>query len=414
MVRVLLCGDLRGRLPQLRDHISRLHAKLPEAQHFKAVFCVGEFSSEDMDLDVDLPVATYFIDAGPAAGDLISESPQGEELQPNLNFLGHYGVAKVEGLSVAFLSGRYRQDLFPPDGASADTGTEETPITSSWEELRAAEKKAEEARTQLYVDGCYYTPLAIERLIEEIGDSNGVDLLLTSEWPAGCFRGVAKEKREGVDKATYQRNSSAPVAKVAVAAEPKYHAVGLSSVFWRRPPWTHERRGEVVASTGELRCGACRMVALGAADGGASNDSAKQPPQKWLHGLDLDPDAIPAPADDATRSPWSEEALRIEAAKKEDPNKDAPPLRLGLAACLEGEDKRRWLQRFGCLPTEMQSASDKIQRELEPKEKEKKEKRTSIYWNQKSDKRFKAGKGHGDSFHQKERRAATGRSAGTF
>ena len=42
--------------------------------------------------------------------------------------------------------------------------------------------------------------------------------------------------------------------------------VGLGGVFWRRAPWRHERRGEVEASTGVLKCGVCRMITLGQTD----------------------------------------------------------------------------------------------------------------------------------------------------
>merc|ERR1711972_210883 len=141
----------------------------------------------------------------------------------------------------------------------------------SWEEINAAEKLKAFHNSQLFIDGCY-TPLAMERLQEEIDDCNGVDLLLTSEWPAGCLKGVKQAWPEEMDirrmvKQSMKQCSSAPVAAIAAAAEPKYHAVALGGVFWRRAPWMHERRGEVVQSTGELRCGVCRIVTLGAVDG---------------------------------------------------------------------------------------------------------------------------------------------------
>lgn len=354
-------------------------------------------------------------------------------MQPGVHFLGHYGVARVAGLSVAFLSGRMRKELFSQGGGAAagaeggagqaagGTGAaaEGQASAPSWEDIRAAEKLEEIGRKELFVDGSFYTPLTVERLREEIADSGGVDLLLTSEWPEGCLRGVPKAARQDLDKAVVQRCSSLAVAEIAAAAEPKYHAVGLGSVFWRRPPWTHLHRGEVAQSTGELRCGACRMIALGAADGGspavsstataaAGSQPAAPKPQKWLHGLDLDPLALPAPADDATPSPWAEKP----ATETGGPANEALPLLRPILAPGDEEAQRRWKKRFGVLPQELLSASDRVEKESQPKEK--KDKRQSLYYSQKGEKRFKAGKGGHEGFLQKERRAANGKSAGSF
>ncbi|CAK9048731.1 Cryptochrome DASH [Durusdinium trenchii] len=137
-----------------------------------------------------------------------------------------------------------------------------------------------------FIDGCY-TPLAIDRLCEEIADSGGVDLLLTSEWPKGVMTTLKEAWPEEADvrklaKGAARQCSSPAVAELAVAAEPKYHAVGLGGVFWRRQPWRHERRGEVEASTGVLKCGVCRMITLGAVDG--SRPGVKDmPTAKYSH-----------------------------------------------------------------------------------------------------------------------------------
>ncbi|CAJ1367947.1 unnamed protein product [Effrenium voratum] len=100
MVRILLCGDVRGDVPKLCKALEALQQKLPEDQRFAAVFCVGEFSSEEMDLETTPCVPVHFIDCGPACQDLIDESPQGDEVAPSVHFLGHYGVTTVAGLKV--------------------------------------------------------------------------------------------------------------------------------------------------------------------------------------------------------------------------------------------------------------------------------------------------------------------------
>lgn len=268
MVRVLLCGDIRGQLRLLYDQIARLHSKLDASQHFQAVFCVGEFSASGAAFDLELapPVPVYFIDAGPGAADLISASPQGRELRPNLNFLGHFGVAKIKGLSVAYLSGRYCADLFDPMdvlGASTSSSNDQN---LGWEQMRIAERQAMTTSQNLFIGG-NYTPLAVKRLKEEIEYAGSVDLLLTAEWPAKGLHGVSKEARAGIDKEVVKLCSSVAVAELAVTAEPKYHATGLLGMFWRRPPWRHERRGVIVPATGKLQCGVCRQISLGALGG---------------------------------------------------------------------------------------------------------------------------------------------------
>ncbi|CAJ1367948.1 unnamed protein product [Effrenium voratum] len=337
----------------------------------------------------------------------------------------------------------------------------------SWEEIKAKEKKKEEMRSQLFIDGCY-TPMTIERLCEEINDSQGIDLLLTSEWPKEVFmkevpceqlakeawpeeagkelgvcellrpeypqlelsvqkgkaetRKLAKRrsacevpKGNGKPKAAIlggaaRQCSSAAVAELAVAAEAKYHAVGLGGVFWRRAPWRHERRGEVEAATGLLKCGVCRMITLGAVDGSrpgvkatpegekySPEEAAAKKPQKWIHGLELDPKAMPGTAEDATPNPW---AKKPETAQAE----DLPPERPDFSG-MDREERRRWMKRFGIKPHEMLSASDKLQKDNAPKEK--KEKRQSLYHvSEKEKKRRKTGGDGHLPFHARERMQA--------
>jgi hypothetical protein len=480
MVRILICGDVRGQLKKLCDAVTKLNAKTPPAQQFQAVFCVGEFSAEEMDLDVSPPIPVHFIDCGPATKDLIESSPQGDELASNLHFLGHYGIAKVAGLSVAYLSGRHRADLFDPvgddcDGAEGDDSAapQETlsdlkskyaaesgdgsllarlePLRGeistdasnggpSWESLKAVEKVKEKHRAELFVDGCY-TPLAIERLQEEIADVGGVDMLLTCEWPAGIMKGLKEAWPEEMAfrkllRSAAKQCASVAVAEVAAAAEPKYHIAGLGGLFWRRDPWKHERRGEVVQSTGELRCGACRMVMLGAIDGSSPGvvkkapqaagaerpasmalvDAVKAKPQKWLHGLDLEPDKLSVEVENATPSPWSTKHQATAEGSGSTPKESGSCYVAGSAGAdllradfqtEDQEERRRWMKRFGINPGEMQQASDKIAKEMAPKEK--KEKHKSLY--KVSDKEKKRRKTGGDGhlpFHAKERMAAKG------
>lgn len=463
MVRILLCGDVRGGLKRLCDQVDKLNSKLSTSQQFQAVFCVGEFSGEKMELDVRPSVPIHFIDCGPRAKEFINDAPQGDEVGPGLNFLGHFGVTEVAGLKIAFLSGRQCAELFQdvPSEATGEVTAARTPegqtctISSSlkqkygaqdgdetlrnsiheglgaienaskrdasWEELKAAEQVDAFRMSQLFIDGCY-TPLAMQRLQEEIAEAGNIDLLLTSEWPEGCMRGVAQAWPEEMHtrkmvKAAVKQCSASPVAAIVMAAEPKYHVVGLGGVFWRRAPWKHTRRGEVVQSTGELKCGVCRLVSLGALDGSrpgvierkpsyygprlgqdasADDNVATAKPQKWLHGLELEPSTMPSAADDATPNPWSEVAASV------GPHlKDSAELRLNFDT-EDKEERRRWLRRFGCVPEELQRVSDKLEKDEAPKEK--KDKHKSLYKvSEKEKKRRKTGGDGHLPFHAKER-----------
>jgi len=245
-----------------------------------------------------------------------------------------------------------------------------------------------------------------------------VDLLLTSEWPANVLRELPQAWPEEADqrrlvKAAARRCSAAPVAALAAAAEPKYHACGLGGVFWRRPPWKHEHRGEVEASTGALRCGVCRLVTLGSADGatptlapkhgerGTDAELKKPPPQKWLHGLDLDPSAMPAAADDATLSPWSESAVAAATSTAEGEGL----LRPSFDTSGDKEERRRWARRFGAIPEDMLKLSDKLEEVAKPKEK--KEFHKSLYKvSEKEKKRRKTGGDGHLPFSARERMGA--------
>eukprot|EP00439_Symbiodinium_sp_Y106_P071036 s2085_g12.t1 len=347
-----------------------------------------------------------------------------EEQDENYDEDGGQALPQADDLKSKYAAQEGDRGLFA--GAPPALETEPSSSTASrsssgpsWEELKAKEKKKEFMQTQLFLDG-RYTPLAVERLCEEIGDSGGVDILLTSEWPKGILGGLKDAWPEEAEarrlaKSAVRQCCSPAVAELAVAAEPKYHAVGLGGVFWRRAPWRHERRGEVEASTGTLKCGVCRMITLGAVDGSRPgvNEAidaqrkysykkpeeleAKTKPQKWLHGLDLDPKSMPTDADDATPSPWAEKAVKVE-----DPNQ--PPERPDFSG-MDKDERRRWMQRFGIKPHEMLQASDKIEKENQPKEK--KEKRQSLYKvSEKEKKRRKTGSDSHLPFSARERMQA--------
>merc|ERR1711924_343218 len=101
--------------------------------------------------------------------------------------------------------------------------------------------------------------------------------------------------------------------------------------------------------------GTCRFIGLGAAGAVASPTGASACPradvpaavqrqQKWLHGLDIDPLALPTDADDATGSPWVDNVEACVAAAAPDAAPEVWRPSFGMA---DSEEWRRWRQRFG-------------------------------------------------------------------
>ncbi|MBA0810411.1 hypothetical protein Gohar_002412, partial [Gossypium harknessii] len=122
--RILLCGDVLGRLNQL---FKRVNSVNKSAGPFDALFCVGQFFPDEPDrLDelmdyvegrAQVPLPTYFIgDYGVGAPKVLSavsrnSANQGFKMDgfkvcDNLFWLKGSGMFTFHGLSVAYLSGR--------------------------------------------------------------------------------------------------------------------------------------------------------------------------------------------------------------------------------------------------------------------------------------------------------------------
>ncbi|KAA3477186.1 zinc finger CCCH domain-containing protein 64 [Gossypium australe] len=122
--RILLCGDVLGRLNQL---FKRVNSVNKSAGPFDALFCVGQFFPDEPDrLDelmdyvegrAQVPLLTYFIgDYGVGAPKVLSavsrnSANQGFKMDgfkvcDNLFWLKGSGKFTFHGLSVAYLSGR--------------------------------------------------------------------------------------------------------------------------------------------------------------------------------------------------------------------------------------------------------------------------------------------------------------------
>lgn len=245
--KVLVCGDARGGLAKLA---ATVEAQASKVGAFDLVLCVGSFFAEAAGVDEAaaaflrgesrLPTRVHFIDTGAA---LLHASPGGRQLCENLHFLGGYGIREVCGLRVAFLSGVYDPTRY--DRSDVD-----------------------------FVGGAFTRRAVSELMRVASEEKHGVDILLTSGWPADLDLKVGDESlRPAVlgDGAHWRLSAAPPLADLCFALEPRYHVFGAADLFYQRPPFQVPRLEHV-----------CRCIGLGSVGG-----AGKQ--RKWLHALSLSP-----------------------------------------------------------------------------------------------------------------------------
>lgn len=247
--KVFVAGDIRGNLPKL---LTTVEAQMAKVGAFDMLLSVGSFFTDGDDDasgmgaylkgEKEVPVESYFVDAGPA---LVHASPQGRTLCENLHFLGGYGVKEISGLRVAFLSGRYNRDTYD----TVDVDFVGDSFTS-----RAVKE--------------------LQKLVQDDRKQRGIDILLTCGWPTDLDRNVqdqANKPPELDDGQPWQLSCVQPLADLSRAIEPRYHLFGAADVFYQRPPFQAPRRQHV-----------CRCIGLGKV-----GSAGKQ--RKWLHALSLSP-----------------------------------------------------------------------------------------------------------------------------
>lgn len=281
--KVMICGDAHGEFAKL---FSIVETQDKKAGPFDAIFCVGCFfpsagsivdsTKEYLQGEKKAPRDCYFIDTGAV---LLQAAPQGRTLNGNLHFLGAYGVREVCGLRVAFLSGHYDAAIYH----SSDVD---------------------------YVGGAFTVKAvkALQRMVAEDSQKRGVDVLLTSGWPAGIDQGIedAAQRPPEVAEHSWQAVSAAPLAELCASIEPRYHIFGSADIFYQRPAFQAPHRGHT-----------CRCIGLGQVGSKAK--------QRWIHALGLSPmasmsreDLVKAPPI-VTDCPFSSDMQPAVVEKKDSP-----------------------------------------------------------------------------------------------
>ncbi|KHN06614.1 Zinc finger CCCH domain-containing protein 64 [Glycine soja] len=214
--RILLCGDVLGRLNQLFKRVSSVNKS---AGPFDALLCVGQFFPDSPEQLEDFtkyieggshfPLPTYFVgDYGVAAPKLLLQASKdsanqgfkmdGFKVCHNLYWLKGSGKFSLFGLSVAYLSGR-------KSSSAQQFGT----------------------YTEDDVD-------ALRAIAEEPGI---VDFIITNEWPSGVTnRAADSDIPAGLSDAA---GGDSTVSELVQEIKPRYHIAGTKGIYYAREPYSN-------------------------------------------------------------------------------------------------------------------------------------------------------------------------------
>ncbi|XP_073847741.1 CWF19-like protein 1 homolog [Musca autumnalis] len=203
-IKVLVCGDVRGRFKQMFQRVENINKK---AGPFEILLCVGDFFSEDEKQNEELiayknghkhiPIPTYIL--GPNNKNVLKyyENTEDGEICSNLTYLGKRGLYTLSsGVKIAYLSG-----LEKPTGASD-------------EEFYFNMDDIEAVRNACLVNK------------SSASDYRGVDLLLSSPWPFG----ITNDGQENT-------NSSKLLSFLCRDIKPRYHFCGMSKKYFEPAPY---------------------------------------------------------------------------------------------------------------------------------------------------------------------------------
>ncbi|XP_076356766.1 CWF19-like protein 1 [Tachypleus tridentatus] len=240
-LKILVSGDVEGKFSQLFSRVSAVNKKNGP---FEMLLCVGNFFGEDntqwdeyMNGTKKAPITTYVLGPAKSEHETLFPAQDGCELCHNITYLGKKGILTgSSGLKVAYLS-----------------GTE----SSGKQELQKT---------------CEFNEQDVESVHGPVskGSENGVDILLTSEWPKGITNYAGSPK--GLD---VKDVGSELVSQLAFYVRPRYHFAGLHGIYYERLPY---RNHKVLA---ELARHPTRFISL-ANVGNVQKD-------KWLYAFSITP-----------------------------------------------------------------------------------------------------------------------------
>ncbi|KAL3623646.1 hypothetical protein CASFOL_032462 [Castilleja foliolosa] len=221
--RILLCGDVVGRLNQLFKRVNK------SAGPFDALLCVGQFFpdspeqleefNEYIEGRLRIPIATYFIgDFGVGSVKVLSAAAKdsanlgfkmdGLKVCENLFWLRGSGKFLLHGLSVVYLSGRR-------SASSQQFGTYSQDDVDS---LRALSE--EPGIVDIFLTYYLFTLLDF-----------------TNEWPSGVTNGSAAS---GVPPGMADPSiGDSTITELVTEIKPRYHIAGTNGVYYDREPYSN-------------------------------------------------------------------------------------------------------------------------------------------------------------------------------
>lgn len=268
--KILICGDVEGNLELLAKR----------SKDFDMTFCIGELFTWRVKID-DLkekyydsdmfkkPV--YFIETGPLANVLCSIYPDGYEILPNLHFLGKFGVKKIDGFNICYLSGTYNS-------------TKEKVVNAMDDELQTT--------AGYYSEKDFYD---ITNRLKNDEQFKGIDFQLTARWPKNFEKHVYTES-------DLRPNSLKLVSILAYHLKPRYHFVAYEGKYFQRNPYKN------YLPVSHKQVHTTRLLALGSFPD--TNSSSTQKKDKYLYAIKTEPlekmdeKALYSITEDTTENPY--------------------------------------------------------------------------------------------------------------
>lgn len=261
-LRVLVCGDVEGRLDTLFGRVRAIQSK---SGRFDMLLCVGDFFSSTSDAEwaeyrsgaKKAPIPTFVLGANNQETVHFFPHVTGCELAENITFLGRRGLfSGTSGLQIAYLSGTESQD-------------EPTPAYSF------SSKDVTELKSSLLSTPSF----------------KGVDILLTSPWPRDV-----ESFANSPGQIDTKKCGSTLISDLAASLKPRYHFAALEKAYYERLPY---RNHTVLQETPQH---VTRFIALAE----VGNTSKK----KYLYAFSIIPMSLMDPAElvkqpqDVTENPY--------------------------------------------------------------------------------------------------------------
>jgi len=202
--QVLVLGGINGNFNMAASFLQKA-SKVPALKDLELVFCVGNFFGDGTQFlpfasgEKKWPFPTFFICGKETFTAPLKGLSQGGSVAANLHYLGAQGITSIKGLTVAFLSGCFDENLSNRPGRNLDV-----------------------------YDGAY-SRTEIMRTFQNSGRK--VDILLTCEWPTGCAKLLTKP-------ADFKLDLQPIIARVATDVAPHYHFV-TSPKFMKFKPFVN-------------------------------------------------------------------------------------------------------------------------------------------------------------------------------